>query len=48
MIALSLAQMTDADVGVQLGHSKSLDEIEICLRLGYTSAARPDPPASAI
>jgi len=36
-IALSLAQMTDADVGVHLGHSKSLDEIEICLRLGYTS-----------
>jgi len=36
-IALSLAESSDAMIGVHLDHSRSLDEIEACLKLGYTS-----------
>jgi fructose/tagatose bisphosphate aldolase len=30
-IALALAESTDATIGVHLDHSRSLDEIEVCL-----------------
>jgi tagatose 1,6-diphosphate aldolase GatY/KbaY len=37
MICLELARASDAAVGVHLDHSRSLEEIEECIELGYTS-----------
>ena len=36
-LAVMLADASDAAIGVHLDHCRSLDEIELCLRLGYTS-----------
>lgn len=36
-LAVDLARETDAQVGVHLDHSRSLEEIETCLDLGYSS-----------
>lgn len=37
MLALELARRSEAEIGVHLDHSRSLEEIETCLSLGYTS-----------
>jgi ketose-bisphosphate aldolase len=36
-LAVVLADASDASIGVHLDHCRSLDEIELCLRRGYTS-----------
>lgn len=37
LLALYAAQSTEALIGVHLDHSRSLDEVETCIELGYTS-----------
>lgn len=37
LIALELARAADVPIGVHLDHCRSLDEIDACLALGYTS-----------